>query len=332
MNTNNLIVVNGETENALGVLVYYSAANILVNKLKFQQIGMELGLSKFKPHRESAADAFRNATSSINERFTVKGASGQLKTYRIYCRDNKREGTEFVTRELVKETLNESTNNYKKLANIYIDTKTTAAGYDNVAWDDDVNVDDFCRRAIELFELYRVCYCRSHVDTVIESQLEQMNATKISIRCKMYFVPIQNMNLVKRLDEYLKAVNLINRRRSLLGKSGDGDEYDIVFNYLPVINDERQQQEMTHEFYKGFKKDIDFYMERIQHFIDTGATSDAVINRWLLKIDALQEKKRTYEAALQRELNDLNDDYDVLQLQSQELCIRTNEFQRLMCA
>ena len=90
MDTKNLIIVNGETENALGVLAYYSVANILVNKIEFQQIGMDFGFSKIKPCRESVADAFRNATSSINERFTVKDAYGQIKTYRIYCRDNKR--------------------------------------------------------------------------------------------------------------------------------------------------------------------------------------------------------------------------------------------------
>ena len=40
------------------------------------------------------------------------------------------------------------------------------------------------------------------------------------------------------------------------------------------------------------------------------------------KINALQMKKQTYEQILQRQLDDLNSDYEMLQMQSQELAVR----------
>lgn len=89
-----------------------------------------------------------------------------------------------------------------------------------------------------------------------------------------------------------------------------------------VVDDEKQRREMTDEFYASYKRDIEFYGERIQHFIDSGCESKAVIQRWLQKINALQMKKRTYEEILQRQLDNLNSDYAMLQMQGQELAVR----------
>ena len=59
-----------------------------------------------------------------------------------------------------------------------------------------------------------------------------------------------------------------------------------------VVDDERQRQKMTAEFYVNYKRDIEFYQDRIQHFIDNGCESQAVIQRWMDKIGALQKRKR----------------------------------------
>ena len=93
-------------------------------------------------------------------------------------------------------------------------------------------------------------------------------------------------------------------------------------NSMFVVDDERQRQKMTDEFYANYKRDIEFYQERIQHFIDNGCDSQAVIQRWMQKINSLQMKKQTYEEILQRQLDDLNSDYAMLQMQGQELAVR----------
>lgn len=76
-----------------------------------------------------------------------------------------------------------------------------------------------------------------------------------------------------------------------------------------VANGEKQREKMTAEFYMNYKRDIETYEERIQHFIDNGCSSVAVINRWLKKIEALKAKKATYEQVLKRRLDDLDKDF-----------------------
>ena len=86
-----------------------------------------------------------------------------------------------------------------------------------------------------------------------------------------------------------------------------------------VVDDEKQREKMSQEFYINYRKDIEAYQERIQHFLDNGCTSNTIIDRWLLKIEALEQKKRTYEDVLKKELHELDDDFAVLKAQTQDL-------------
>lgn len=47
-----------------------------------------------------------------------------------------------------------------------------------------------------------------------------------------------------------------------------------------------------------------------------------LIERWTGKICALQQKKKTYEEVLKRQLDDLNGDYYMHTMQLNELCVR----------
>jgi len=118
----NLMVVPENAGGIIGKFFYYSLANILIPKEQFIRVGMDFGLPKFKPAKESKAGAYRNATTALKERIEVKDSAG-TRVYRIYCRDNKKEDAAHIYRELVKETLNVRTNEYKKLANIVFDKK-----------------------------------------------------------------------------------------------------------------------------------------------------------------------------------------------------------------
>ena len=307
MNMNNFIAVNENTEEILGKLVYYSVSNVLIDKVKFCEIGTQLGLTKVKPARESASDAFRNATGAIYER-TVLKSIGQTRIIRVYCRDNKREDNDRIYRELVKETLGSSTNEYTKLANIYLDKKGEYVDYENVLYDSDVDTYKHCDRAVELFGLFQTCYGRSHVDTVIEALLEQMSATPISIHGKLYFVPKSHLHLVDILEDYIKEINDYNQ-----------NDTEMIANSIYLVDDEKQRDKMTREFYSDYKKNIEFYQGQIQRFLDNGCDSQKVIDRWMLKVETLQQKKALYEDVLKQELTDLDEEFGVLEMQAQEL-------------
>ena len=316
----NLMIVPENTSEIIGKFFYYSLANILIPKEQFIRVGMDFGLPKFKPAKESKAGAYRNATTALKERVEVKGSTG-TQVYRIYCRDNKREDAAHIYRELVKETLNARTNEYKKLANIVFDKGTETMFSESEAYDPDVDVQEYCRRALTLYERYCTCYTLDHVDSVIQDQLDRLQANKISIHGNLYFIPNPYLPKLNLLEDYIDAIGQYNLGGGL-----------VMSNSMFVVDDGRQRQKMTEEFYVNYKRDIEQYQERIQHFIDTGCTSQAVISRWLLKIEALQQKKKTYEEVLKQKLNDLNSDYAMLQMQSEELRVRSVQGQMKMAA
>lgn len=306
-----LMAVHQNSEGIIGKFFYYSTSSILIPKTKFIEIGQAYGLPKFKPAKESRASAYRCATTALKDRVTVKGSDGTSHIYRIYCRDNKKEDAKYITRELVKETLNSRTNEYKKLANICFDKENEIVIVENEVYDSDVNVRNYCLKAEELYERYCNCYTSDQVDSVIDDMLCRMQANSISIKGNLFFIPKQYLSLLNLLEDYIESLSKENLNTNL-----------VHSNSMFVVDDERQCQKMTDEFYANYKRDIEFYQERIQHFIDNGCDSQAVIQRWLQKINALQMKKQTYEEILQRQLDDLNSDYAMLQMQGQELAVR----------
>ena len=56
--------------------------------------------------------------------------------------------------------------------------------------------------------------------------------------------------------------------------------------------------------------------------IQSGSESAVVMERWVVKIEGLEQKKREYKAILNRELNDIDDEFSTLGYLSQELQIR----------
>lgn len=72
-----------------------------------------------------------------------------------------------------------------------------------------------------------------------------------------------------------------------------------------------------------------FYKTEHGYLIKSSSQSPAVMERWVLKVQALEEKKRHYEGVLQRELDGLDDEFSVLKLLSQELQVRANGIRNL---
>ena len=308
----NLIAVQDNADGIIGKFLYYSTSNILIKKEEFIKIGMSFGLPKYQPAKESKAGIYRKATTAIKDRVTVKDGTG-THTYRIYCRDNKREDDEYIYREPVKETMKARTNTYEKLANIFFDKRTETITYDNVMPDPDIDVEGYCRQAIDNFERLFSCYDTEQVDAVIKDILDRMQANKISIHGNLYFVPKQYLSILNIFEDFIDAIAKQNL-----------NEGNVMSNSMFVVDDERQRQKMTEEFYENYRRDIDFYKQRIQHFIDSGCGSKTVIERWMQKIAALTQKKAVYEEVLKRKLDALNSDYEMLKMQSNELLVRNN--------
>jgi ribosomal protein S16 len=214
--------------------------------------------------------------------------------------------------------LGTDTNRYIKLANLYFNRESSAFWYECGDTDMDVDTEKYCHQAENLFALYQNCYGRNPVETIVDNFIVEMDAVKISVHGKLFFVPRHKMGMVDILEDFIGELNANNLN------SGTQMSANSIF----VINDEKQRGKMEEEFYTTVRKELEMYQERLQHFIQTGAQSRAVIDRWLDKISSLKAKKQKYEELFKKELNLLNDDFDVINLQSQELQIRLNKMGR----
>ena len=299
----------GDKAHMLGKFLYFSLANLLVEKEALSKLCDDLGIPYSGSKRLSVADAFRSATGDIRERVAVT-SQGESNIYLAYCRDNKRESG-ILSRELVKETLNRQTNQYEKLANISYDKADNAFRCENLVPDADIDVRSCCRRAEELFELYQICANRKHVETICSSYLRGLEATKLSITGHMYFVPRTYMDGVDAFEDFITLLGKLNKNGA-----------PMMVNSFYIIDDEKQRGKMTEEFYAAVKKEIATYQERVDYLIKSGSQSPAVMDRWVLKIQGLEEKKKHYEQVLRRELDGLDDEFSTLKFLAQELQVR----------
>ncbi len=301
---------SGDAAHMLGKLLYFSLSNLLVDRQALGDLCKSMGIYYAGGKRVSVIDAFRSATGDIRDRVISK-ASGETKIYLVYCRDNRRTSPGVFSRELVKETLNRETNRYEKLANISLDRNSGYFGYDNLAFDSEVDAGKYCRAAQELFELYQTCANRKQVETVCMNFLQSLDATKLSVNGHLYFVPQYRMERVDIFEDFIAAVAKLNQI-----------DNPLIANSIYVIDDAKQRDKMTEEFYAAVKKEIAEYQERADYLIKSGCCSPAILDRWVLKIGSLEDKKRHYENILRRELDGLDDEFTALKGYSQELAIR----------
>lgn len=143
--------------------------------------------------------------------------------------------------------------------------------------------------------------------------LLRMEATKLSVTGHMYFVPRTFMERVDIFEDFITLLSGLNKKQT-----------PLVVNSFYIIDDAKQRDKMTEEFYLAVKKEIAAYQEKCDYLIKSSSQSPAVMERWVLKVQALEEKKRHYEGVLQRELDGLDDEFSVLKLLSQELQVRAN--------
>lgn len=300
-----LMAVTGDNSQVLGKFVYFSLSNILIDREVFHQICEAMGLENISTPRPSDVNAFRSATGDIKDRIV-----DNMQIYRVFCRDNERQG-EIISRELVKETVDATTNQYTKLANISLNTQLGIFSYDNLTDDPIINPYTYCQEAERLYKLYQQCVSRRQIETLANNLLDQMQALKISIHGRLYFVPRSHMHEVSLFEDFIEALNAHNQH-----------SVPLVVNSMYVVDDEKQRQEMAAEFYNNIRKEIEEYQERAQHLISSNSQSPAIMNRYILKIETLEAKKREFETLLDRQLDDLNSEFEILKIFSQEMAYR----------
>jgi hypothetical protein len=320
ININDLIGVNEGGSEILGKLLYFSLSNILVERGDLQGIIEALNVPLSTSSRDAVTDAFKSATGDVYNRF-VAMKNGRAQIYKVYYRDNNPEDKAVLSRELVKETLESTTNTYEKLANVTLDKKDRSLSYNVCGYDSRINVSDYHRQTQELFDLYRTCYGRKQIEHISENFLRMMDSLKIGVHGRLHFVPKKSIQMVDVFEDFIDNLNQSKKQGQ-----------DLTVNSIYVINSAKQRDKMTAEFYSNVKKDIEAYQERVSHLINSGSESAVIMDRWVNKVLMLEIKKQEYEALLQRELCELDDEFNTLRFLSQELQIRAKKINLKKCA
>ena len=306
------IAVHDDGEGVLGKILYFSLSSILIENETLTRICDEIGFPVNTNKRLALADAFRSATGDISDTKTVKTPYG-TEVFKVYCRDNVSEKG-VVSRELVKETLGVRTNDYKKLANITF-SKDYGVYYDDLVYDEYVDAAAHCSEAVELYELYQTCVGRKQIETLLLSFVDSLNAVKLLAHGHMYFVPREYMSKLDVFEDLVTQLEANNRHKNPRRMPMDS-------NSMYVVDDAKQREKMAAAFYRSVRREIADYQERATYLIQSGSESAAVMDRWVVKISGLEQKKREYESILKRELNDIDDEFTTLGYLSEELQLR----------
>ena len=319
---NGLMAINSEDGNhgdILGKFLYYSFPKLLIRRETLKTICDRLQFPVDIKEKISLSDAFRSATGDLYDRI-VDRSDGNINICRIYCRDNKRIDPEIISRELVEETLGTTTNRYRKLANLQLDKETGDMRMLDVVSCSDRDVYGYGDTAKELFGLYQSCVLNRRIETLAEKYIGNMNAIKISARGHHFFVPKSHMHMVDLLEDFMDELSANNLFTSINPKMASS----ISINSMYVVDDEKQRRKMAAEFYIDMGKQIEEYQERIEHLIKSGSESTAILNRWLLKVEGLEQKKKSYEDILKQNLQGIDEEFGVLRTLCSEYKLRVN--------
>ena len=328
----NLMIINtetGEQEEILGKYMYYSFPKMIVKAEKMNEICTQIGFPVAACEVPSVTDAFRSATGGIYDRIE-ETAGDETKICKIYCRDNKRVDADLLSRELVEETLYQSTNTYRKLANISLDKQNGELVLSDVDDFSDRDIRGYFERAETLFRMYRDCVGNRSIETMAAKYVDGMHAIGISARGHHFFIPKAYMHKISLLEVFMELVAQVN-----LFSSADGrDAKDISINSMYVADDAKQRGKMARDFYQDMGREIEEYQRRITKLIQNGNSSQRILDRWELKFQRLESKKREYEQILKQDLSGVDEEFTMLRdmCDQYKLQVRSSQIFGVMAA
>lgn len=94
-----------------------------------------------------------------------------------------------------------------------------------------------------------------------------------------------------------------------------------------VADDAKQRGKMCREFYQDIGREIDEYQRRITSLIQNGNSSQRILDRWELKIQLLENKKREYETILKQDLSGVDENFSMLRDMCDQFKLRVKSSQ-----
>lgn len=101
-----------------------------------------------------------------------------------------------------------------------------------------------------------------------------------------------------------------------------------------VADDAKQRGKMAREFYQDMGREIEEYQRRITKLIQNGNSSQRILDRWELKFQRLESKKREYEQILKQDLSGVDEEFTMLRdmCDQYKLQVRSSQIFGVMAA
>lgn len=124
----------------------------------------------------------------------------------------------------------------------------------------------------------------------------------------------------KRLEELIRReVYRCSVKHPKTGRS----EWKVMSELVILIGavDNNRSRKLCHDVFQKARELV--YEERVTNLIQNGSQSLKIMERWIMRIHGLEQKKQNYEDILKRELTDLDEEFTSLRYLSDELRIRS---------
>lgn len=129
-----------------------------------------------------------------------------------------------------------------------------------------------------------------------------------------------------------RRISVVDAFKNATGNRANQNDKALVVNSFYVADDEKQREKMASEFYTLVRKEAQEYQERAAYLIDSGCQSASIMERWIRRIHALEQKKQRYEALFRKELSETDAEFGSLALYSQELQVRAEGIRMMKAA
>lgn len=149
----NLVAVSQDGGDVLGKVPYYSLSSIPIDWDELESLCDTVGFLKGRGNRTVIGDVFRSTAGDIYERRVAKTDSDS-QIFKVYCRDSKGGNASMASRELVKKTVREDTNEYRKLTSVTFSKTNKLSSYDNLVPGPFIDPPPYCTGVQRLFEPY----------------------------------------------------------------------------------------------------------------------------------------------------------------------------------
>lgn len=121
-------------------------------------------------------------------------------------------------------------------------------------------------------------------------------------------IPKAYMHGISLLEDFMELIG----NENLFTYSTGRDSKYISINSMYVADDAKQRGKMSREVYQDMGREIAEYQSRILRLIQSGNSSQKILDRWELKIQALEGKKREYEDILKQDLSGVDEEFTML--------------------